>query len=255
MVRGPLQKTTSSTWFLDSCAPRHLCNNRSLFRSTQARSIDFVTAAGQIIRTNEIGTVAIPLSGGKTIELHNVAFAPECDSNLISLGQLRESGITYHDDPTMMTLMKDGSAIAHAKRERNLFILDLAIPGVAMSIRCLKPKAMAITGRGRPTHLVSRNKRIRVWHRRLAHASNARVVRAAKLTDGINLSNTSNDEYGTHRLRRLRRFELRQRGPCNPSRPHSPRPHTDHRFLPRRQPRQPRQALHTLCGQQIDPSC
>lgn len=48
-----LQKTTSNTWFLDSCASRHLCNNRKLFRSTHAKSLDFVTAAGQVIRTNK----------------------------------------------------------------------------------------------------------------------------------------------------------------------------------------------------------
>ena len=181
-----LQRTSrsSSSWFLDSCASRHLCNDRRLFTNTRAKSIDFITAAGQVIRTEEIGTVSIPLTDGTTIELQNVALAPGCDSNLISLGQLRESGITYHDDPDSMTLMKSGSIIARAKRNHNLFTLDLAMPGQIMSAIS---RAMAITGRGRPTHLVSQNKRIRLWHRRLAHASNARVVRASKLVDGIDL--------------------------------------------------------------------
>lgn len=44
---------------------------------------------------------------------------------------------------------------------------------------------MAINGQGQPMHLMSQNKRIRLWHRRLAHISNACVVRAAKLVDGI----------------------------------------------------------------------
>ena len=155
----------TNTWFLDSCASRHLCNNHKLFRSTHAKSIDFVTAAGQVIQINEISTVAILLSDGKTIELHNVAYTPECNSNLIFLGQLRESGISFHDDPTTMMLMRKRKVIAHAKREQNLFVLKLAAAGVAMTIRSLKPRrTMAITGRGRPTHLVSQNKRIRVWH-------------------------------------------------------------------------------------------
>lgn len=94
-----------------------------------------------------------------------------------------------------MTLMKYGKAIANAKRERNLFVLELAAAGAAMAARSLKPRrAMAIAGCGRPTHLDSQNKRIRVWHRRLAHASNAQIVRASKLTDGIDL-NTSNSKY------------------------------------------------------------
>lgn len=91
--------------------------------------------------------------------------------------------------------MKYGKAIANAKRERNLFVLELAAAGAAMAARSLKPRrAMAIAGCGRPTHLDSQNKRIRVWHRRLAHASNAQIVRASKLTDGIDL-NTSNSKY------------------------------------------------------------
>ena len=193
-----LQKLkANSTWFLDSCASRHLCNDRSLFINTRAKSIDFVTAAGQVIRTEEIGTVSIPLADGSTIELHNVALAPGCDSNLISLGQLRESGITYHDNPAAMTLMKDGKVIAHARRNRNLFTLELAQPGRAMATIktvSIQPRAMAITGQGRLTHFVSQNKRIRLWHRQLAHISNARVVRASKLVDGIDLDN-NNKEY------------------------------------------------------------
>lgn len=189
--RDDLQRTSQSNspWFLDSCASRHLCNDRRLFISTRAKSIDFVTAASQIIRTEGVGTVSIPLTGGRTIKLHNVALAPNCDSNLISLGQLRESGISYHDNPSTMTLMRGGEIIAHAKRDHNLFTLEAAIPGQVMSAisRSTASRVMAITGRGRPTHLVSQNKRIRLWHRRLAHASNARVIKASKLTDGIDL--------------------------------------------------------------------
>lgn len=178
---------TNSTWFLDSCASRHLCNDQTLFSDLKAKSIDFVTAAGQVIRTEEIGTVVIPLVDGNNIELHNVAFAPRCDLNLISLGQLQETGITYYDNPTTMTLMRHGKVIAQAKRTRNLFTLELAHPGkaMAMTIQSKATQAMAITERGRPTHLVSQNKRIRLWHRRLTHVSDARVVRAAKLVDGI----------------------------------------------------------------------
>lgn len=40
-----LQKVNSTSWYLDSCASRHLCNDRRLFSSTRAKSIDFVTAA------------------------------------------------------------------------------------------------------------------------------------------------------------------------------------------------------------------
>lgn len=52
--------------------------------------------------------------------------------------------------------------------------------------------AMA-TGRGRPTYLVSKNKKVRIWHRHLRHASNARVIRASKLVDDINIEDNEYD--------------------------------------------------------------
>lgn len=137
----------------------------------------------------------IPLANGNKIDLQNVVLASRYDSNLISLNQLRETGITFHNNPTAMTLMTHRKVIAQAKRDQNLFTLELAHHGRAMAVT-IQPKVMAITrqaheiaitGQEWPTHLVSQNKRIRLWYRRLVHASNAWVVRASKLFDGINL--------------------------------------------------------------------
>ena len=159
VAEKPLQfqktKTGSSTWFLDLCASRHLCNDWSFFSNIKVKSIDFVIATGQVIRTEEIGTVLIPLVGGDNIELHNVVLVPRCNFNLISLGQLCKSEITYHNNPTAMSLIRNGEVIARAKKDWNLFTLKLAQPGRAMTVINIRPKAMAITGRGRPTHLVS----------------------------------------------------------------------------------------------------
>ena len=128
----------------------------------------------QGIRTEQVGTVLIPFKNGR-IELQNVALASECDSNLIFLSQLRESIIILHDNPTSIALMKDGEAIAHAKRSRNLSILDLATPGKVMKV-CHEVSAprqthrrRALRGRGRLTHFVSKNRKIRIWHRRLGY--------------------------------------------------------------------------------------
>ncbi len=178
-------RTPRDVWYLDSCASRHLTNNKNLFvNDLRPKCLDFTTAGGQILRAEGIGTIAIPLSDGSSLRLRDVAYAPDCDSNLISLGQLRESDITYVDNSKAMTLMQAGHAIAHAKRDRNLFVLELAIPN----------KAMQVTGRGRPTHLVSKNRKIRIWHRRFGHASNARIIRASKLLTGMgNFNNNSYD--------------------------------------------------------------
>lgn len=60
----------------------------------------------------------------------------------------------------------------------------------------LRPKAMAMTGQDQPTYFISQNKHIHIWHLRDIHVSNAQVVRASKLTDGIELD-IENKEYNS----------------------------------------------------------
>lgn len=173
-AESSIMSKTRATWYLDSCASRHLTNDRSLFiEKIQPKTWDFTTAGGQVIRSEGVGTVRIALADGAAIELKGVALVPECESNLISLGQLRDSRITYHDENSFMMLMQDGVPIAQARRDRNLFVLDLATPGKVMqaNVTTNNKHAMVITGRGRPAHLVSRNKKVRIWHRRFGHAS------------------------------------------------------------------------------------
>lgn len=155
-------------WFLNSCTSYHFCNNQILFSNLKAKSIDFVIAVEQIVWTEKTVTVSISLASDDNIKLHNVVLAPECNSNLISLCQLHEARITYHDNPLAMTLIQQRKVITYAKRTRNLFTLNLVHPGKPMTVT-LKPKAIAITGwvwaiaitgQDQPTHLVSQNKHI-----------------------------------------------------------------------------------------------
>lgn len=75
-----------------------------------------MTATGQIIQTEEVETVPILLVT-KRIELYNLALIASCNSNLILLGQLRKSGITYHNSPKAMTMIRNRKVIAHAKKK------------------------------------------------------------------------------------------------------------------------------------------
>lgn len=130
-------------WYIDSCASRHLTNNRKLFvRELKAKSLNFTTTNGQTFWAESIGTVAIPLTNG-TIRLKNVAYIPECDANLISLGQLRESNITFVDNKDNMTLMQGGREITRARRDCNLFIFDLAMLNKVMHTT-LSPQVMTV---------------------------------------------------------------------------------------------------------------
>ena len=62
-------------------------------------------------------------------------------------------------------------------RKRNLFVLDTSSP----------LKTILVRGKGRPTCLLNSNPQIRLWHCRLGHASNVRIVQVSKLVDRINL--------------------------------------------------------------------
>ncbi len=97
--------------------------------------------------------------------------------------------------------MQDGVLIAQARRDWNLFVLDLVTSGKVMQINvaivanvAINKHAMMTTGRGRPTHLVSRSKKVRIWHRRFGHTSNARIIRASKLLAGMGEFGTTYDQ-------------------------------------------------------------
>lgn len=110
--------------------------------------------------------------------LLNVVYAPKCNSNLILLEQLRESGISYHDHPNSVVLKQGESTLRLANKYKNLFVIKTGS----------KAKAMLVKGRGRSTYLFSKSPQIRLWHQRLGYASNARIVEASKLGDGIDIT-------------------------------------------------------------------
>lgn len=80
-----------------------------LFGEIKAKTWDFTTAGGQMIQSEGVGMVKILLVDGSSIKLEGVALVPDCESNLISLGQLRESKTSYHENSTPMMLMQNGN--------------------------------------------------------------------------------------------------------------------------------------------------
>ena len=120
-------------WYLDFCALRHIRNNWEQLSDLQSKNYEFITAGGEVIWSPEVGTVHFPLQSG-TMTLLNVAYTPKYDSNLILLGQLRKSGISYHDHPNSIILKQRGSTIGVARRYKNLFILKTGFRDKAMLV-------------------------------------------------------------------------------------------------------------------------
>lgn len=156
----------NDTWYLDSYASRHICNNNNLFSDIHTKNYKFITAGGEIIWCQEVGMVHFLLETGTTMTLLNVAYTPKRDSNLISLDQLQELGISYHNHLDSMILKQRKSILGVVSREKNLFILE-TIP---------IERAMLIWGRGQSTYHLSANAKIWLWHYCLGHISNTKIV-------------------------------------------------------------------------------
>lgn len=140
-------------WYLDLYTSQNFTNNKDLFvKELRPQYLNFKTAGDRIFQVKRIGMIIIPISDGSSLKLWDVAYAPDCNSNLISLGQLHDSNITYVDNSEAIILMQAEHPIAYTKCDQKFFVLKLATPN----------KAMQITRYAQPTYLVSKNRKVRV---------------------------------------------------------------------------------------------
>lgn len=96
MAKYAHQQAPEGIWYLDSYTSYHLTNNKDLFvDELRPKCLDFTIANGQTLRTKNVVTITILLVNRSSIKLEGVVYAPEYDSNLILLGQLRDNNITY----------------------------------------------------------------------------------------------------------------------------------------------------------------
>lgn len=150
-------------------------------------SIEFNITGKKIIYFQEVDTISILLSNNQKIELLKVAFIPECESNVIFFGQLQNTRFIYYDKSTRMTLIRSEKFNTHARCNQNLIVFDLIKLRKAMAVSC-----------GGSIYIVSKNKQIRIWHRRPRYTSNTRVVGILKLVDRIIINN--NTKYNSEKM-------------------------------------------------------
>lgn len=74
-------------------------------------SIKFITTSKRIIYLQKFSTVLILLSNNQSIKLLNIIFILECESNLISFGQLQDIDFTYYNELIKITLMRRGKSL------------------------------------------------------------------------------------------------------------------------------------------------
>lgn len=69
------------------------------------KSLDFIIARSQIFISKNIGIIAIFFADGLSLELNNIAYLFNYNSNLILFRQLKKNNIIYFDNTKAMTLI------------------------------------------------------------------------------------------------------------------------------------------------------
>jgi len=76
-----------------------------------------------------IGEDVIKLStpNNGVVRIEKIIYAPDCDFNLILLGQLSKTGITYHNKKSHITLKKNRTIITRASAVKNMFLFNVIV--------------------------------------------------------------------------------------------------------------------------------
>ncbi|ERF73240.1 hypothetical protein EPUS_08791 [Endocarpon pusillum Z07020] len=153
-------------WYIDSCASKHITGQSSWFQALTTTNERFTTANAGTIIAKQVGTVRIETEDGY-VDINDVAYAPACTSNLLSLSQLKSNGVKYVDMDDYMALVVNEEIVACVTLKDNLFVLNSTHAAMLMA---------------------------QLWHRRLGHASHVRVAQASRMSTGMDLATSDTDQ-------------------------------------------------------------
>jgi hypothetical protein len=173
-------KTPATHWYLDSGSSDHFSPYEELFDDLKplSKPIEIHTAEGTVYGIAK-GRIQLSVKAGNEIidvNLNNVLYAPDMQSNLLSTTVLYDLGYEISMKPGVGTrILKNDDVVAETVREGKLF--RLAIPG---------PESMAMAAKTVQAEDVT------VWHRRLAHMGEADVKKMENLAEGVKIKKGTN---------------------------------------------------------------
>ena len=121
-------------WYLNSCTLRHICNSFEKFVDFQPKIYKFVMTGRNIIRLYQVEIVILSLENYSKLTFANITYVSKYDSNLISLGQLQKTSISYYNYAKCIVLKQRGKTIRLTIKTKNLFILNTQILGKTMLV-------------------------------------------------------------------------------------------------------------------------
>lgn len=120
------------TWYMQLCVSKYLTSNKDPFvGKVKAKYRDYTNISGQTLQIKSSGIIAISFTNG-IVKLESIAYAPDCNRNLISLRQFCKNNIIIIDNKDHIKLIQREQEIAQTKRDCNLLVLQLATPNKVM---------------------------------------------------------------------------------------------------------------------------
>jgi hypothetical protein len=115
-------------WWIDSCASKHVCVNKSLFIDYIPQSDRKIGGIGGERTVMGIGTVGIKFRVGQKILRHhvkNVLHVPNFNCNLLSLGHLDTVGVKFEGEKGKIMLKNTkGQVVGLGHKKRGMYLLD-----------------------------------------------------------------------------------------------------------------------------------
>ena len=176
-----LMTSHCDSYILDSEATHHCSNNKALFKNLRATHEVAKTASGEVLNIEAINNIKIPLPNGEFLILSEAMYIPTLVVNLIVTSRLWHKGfdVLYPTDHSCKICLPSGQLVANADMVNNQWVLrttdSKAINAVTSTPAPATPVEEAyIFAFAKPTTDV------KVWHRRLVHASYRNVLANAK---------------------------------------------------------------------------
>jgi hypothetical protein len=118
-------KGDDSSWLIDSGCSNHMTTDLSIFRNLDKNYISRVKIGnGDFVRVEGKGAFAVETKAGTKI-LNNVLYVPQLNHNLVSVGQLMESGYSLlFDDGVCNIKDKNGVLLLSTKMLNRSFNVD-----------------------------------------------------------------------------------------------------------------------------------
>jgi hypothetical protein len=104
--------TSSTTWYIDSGATSHMCNNKDMFRDMTRQSNSVTVANSEKVPSEGKGTVSLHVSNN-IHTISNVLFVPKLAVNLISVSSLIQKGfVVVFTSKGANILLKEGCKVS-----------------------------------------------------------------------------------------------------------------------------------------------